>query len=139
MAYIEQTLRDKGLAMRGPEGYVVAHRVAGDNLRLGMNVVADSVNPWRLTREAWRDVARRVGAEFHDIEVVCSDEEEHRRRVESRESDVPGLRLPSWQDVVDRRYEPWQAERIVIDTAGRTAAQSKKELVRARAAAGIST
>jgi predicted kinase len=133
---IEQALRDQGQDLKGPEGYVVAHKVAGDNLRLGLDVVADSVNPWQLTREAWRDVARGAGADFRDIEVVCSDEAEHRRRVESREGQVPGLRLPSWQDVLDRRYEPWLGERIVLDTAGRTPAQSKEALLQALAARG---
>jgi hypothetical protein len=32
---IEQALRDQGVAMTGPEGYVVAYKVAADNLRLG--------------------------------------------------------------------------------------------------------
>src|SRR3954467_412296 len=41
----------------GPEGYVVASRIAADNLRLGRSVIADCVNPVRATREAWRAVA----------------------------------------------------------------------------------
>ena len=134
---IEQALRDQDLLVNGPEGYVLAYRLAADNLRLGLDVVADSVNPLQVTREAWRDVARQADATFCEIEVICSDEREHRRRVESREREVPGLRLPSWQDVVDRRYEPWQRERIVIDTAARTPAQSKERLVQALAANGI--
>ena len=41
-------------------GYVVGYRVATENLLLGNSVVADSVNPWELTRQAWRDSA--IGA-----------------------------------------------------------------------------
>lgn len=130
---IEQALREQELLVNGPAAYAVAYCVAADNLRLGLSVVADSVNPLQVTREAWRDVARLVGASFRDIEVICSDEAEHRQRVETRESDVPGLRLPSWQDVVGRRYESWQQERIVIDTAGETPAQSRERLVKALA------
>ena len=47
---IEQGLRDGGRGVKGPEGYVAAYGVAADNLRLGLDVVADSVNPLQLTR-----------------------------------------------------------------------------------------
>ena len=49
---IEQALRDERGDLFGPEGYVVAYRVAADNLQLGMSVVADSVNPIAVTRRA---------------------------------------------------------------------------------------
>ena len=58
---VEQALRDTGVEISGPEGYVVAYAVAEDNLRLGRTVIADSVNPVEVTRAAWRDVARRAG------------------------------------------------------------------------------
>src|SRR5688500_8500260 len=70
---IEQAMRDERLAVSGPEGYVVAYRVAADNLRLGTSVVADSVNPVTVTRRAWRDVATQAAAAFVEIEVICSD------------------------------------------------------------------
>lgn len=134
---IEQALRDEGHALRGPEGYVIAYRVAADNLRLGRDVVADSVNPIAITREAWRDVARTAGVPFVEIEVICSDDEEHRHRVESRRATVPGLKLPTWREVVEREYEVWDGDPIVIDTAGQTAEQSKRVLTRALIATGV--
>jgi predicted kinase len=51
---IEQTMRDSG-ALRGPlndAGYRVGYRVAEENLHLGRVLVADSVNPLQLTRDA---------------------------------------------------------------------------------------
>src|SRR5690349_15066664 len=57
---VEQALRDERVELSGPEGYVVGYRVAADNLRLGLSVVADSVNPVTITRRAWRDVAARA-------------------------------------------------------------------------------
>ncbi len=57
--------------------------------------------------------------ELVEIEVVCSDGREHQRRVESRIADIPGLVLPTWQQVLDRYYEPWETAHV-IDTAGRT-------------------
>ncbi|MBC2601269.1 AAA family ATPase [Puniceicoccus vermicola] len=114
---LEQGLRDHcNIEVEG-EGYRIAYRIASDNLRLGSPVIADSCNPCELTREEWREVAILSGARWVDIEVVCSDQDEHRIRIETRKNEVPGLRLPSWQDVLDRDYEKWTEDRIVIDTA----------------------
>ena len=113
---IEQALRTCGLTVEA-EGYVVAYAVAEDNLRLGRMVIADSVNPWPLTRDAWRSVAARARVPALEVEIICSDTGEHRRRVETRVTDVPGLVLPAWSEVVERDYRPWDRERLVIDTA----------------------
>ena len=124
---IEQAMRNSGITVSGPEGYEVAYAVAEGNLGLGRTVVADSVNPIETTRAAWRDIAKRAGTRYVEIEVVCSDESEHRRRVETRTADIAGHILPSWQEVCDREYEPWQAD-IVIDTAGQGIETCIKEL-----------
>ena len=116
---IEQALRNSRV-LAGPvedAGYRVAYAVATDNLRRGRTVVTDSVNPLRITRDAWRAVAAGSDARVIEIEVVCSDDAEHRRRVESRHTDIPGLSLPTWQEVCEREYHPWDRARIVIDTA----------------------
>lgn len=113
---IEQALRNAGSKVEG-EGYSVAYAVAEDNLRLGRIVVADCINPWPLTRDEWRSAADRAGVRTVDVEVVCSDVDEHRRRVESRSTDLPGHRLPTWTEVVERDYRPWSCKRLVIDTA----------------------
>ncbi|WP_337997350.1 AAA family ATPase [Oleispirillum naphthae] len=119
---IEQTLRELPFAPESLDdaGYRIAQAVAADNLRLGRTVIADSVNPWMLTRDAWRDVGLRAGVPVVEVEVVCSDPDEHRRRVETRTPDVPGLDLPDWQAVIGRDYRPWTRGHAVIDTAGRT-------------------
>jgi predicted kinase len=121
---VEHALREERGELSGPEGYVVAYRVAADNLRLGMSVVADSVNPLVVTRRAWRDVAAQAAIGFVEIEVVCSDGQEHRRRVESRATDIVGHRLPTWQEVETRERDPWDTAPLVIDTAGQTEAES---------------
>ena len=120
---IEQAMRDAGMTIKGPEGYLVGYALAADNLRLGHTVIADSVNPVEITRSAWRDVARRCNQEAVEIEVVCSDADKHRQRVESRTADLPGHEQPTWQQVLDRHYEPWNGS-MVIDTAGHTPEQS---------------
>ena len=128
---IEQALRPWIADHMGPAGYVVAYAIAENNLRLGRVVVADSVNPIAVTRNAWRRVAEETGSRIIEIEVVCSDPAEHRRRVENRAVDIPGLVPPTWQEVVDRDYEPWDSERILVDTANRAVADSLVELQQA--------
>ena len=126
---LEQAIHD---ALNPPSieaaGYLAAQAVAADNLRLGRIVVVDCVNPWMLTRDAFRDLAREADAGCVEVEVVCSDPVEHRTRVEGRAGDLPGLKLPTWQDVLNRDYRPWERERYVIDTAGRTANMCVEEL-----------
>lgn len=117
---VEQGLRDLCAIDVEGEGYRLAHRVAAENLRLGLSVVADSCNPIELTRRQWEKVALDSRTEYVNIEVVCSDPVEHRRRIASRESSVRGLKLPTWEEVEEREYSEWTTERLVIDTAGRT-------------------
>ena len=98
-------------------GYVVARAVTADQLRAGLDVVAESVNPLDVTRDAWRDVAATHGAQLLEVEVICSDPVEHRRRAEARVIDIPGLVGPTWQEIVDRDYRPWDRSPLVVDTA----------------------
>ena len=123
---IEQAMRNAGFTVSGPEGYLAARDLAEDNLRVGRTVIVDSVNPLAITRAYWREVAARMAVELLEIEVVCSDKAQHRRRVESRDDEIPGLVLPTWQQVLERRYEPWTTA-DVIDTAGRTVEESASE------------
>jgi predicted kinase len=130
---IEQVLRESAMVNQPihDEGYRVAYAIAEDNLRLGRTVIADSVNPVRLSRDAWIGVAHRAHARAVEVEVICSDPQLHRQRVETRAVDIRGLSLPTWEEVISREYEPWEREHIVIDTAGRSVGQSVEELRRA--------
>jgi len=121
---IEQAIRDLCAFDVQGEGYRLAYRIAEDNLRLGNSVVADSCNPWDLTRREWQQAAVNSDADYINIEVICSDKTEHRRRIESRKSDIPGLVLPDWENVSSRKYETWESPRILVDTAGKTVVES---------------
>ena len=126
---IEQALRDICSVEVGGEGYRLAYRIASDNLRLGLSVVADSCNPIELTRREWEQVAREAEAASINIEVICSEIGEHRLRVETRASEVAGLRLPTWDEVENREYHDWTVDRVVVDTAGRSEAQCASDLL----------
>jgi predicted kinase len=109
--------------VNGDVGYRVAYAVAEDNLRLGLTVIADSVNPVSLSRDAWLRAANRAQVTAVEVEIECSDQQEHRRRIEERFGDLPGLPALTWQDVAAREYHLWPREHLVIDTAGRTVDQ----------------
>ena len=110
-------------------GYEAAYKVARENLSLGNDVVADCVNPILLSRQAWEVIAHDTGAELIQVEVVCRDMVEHRRRIGSRSSDIKGHRLPTWDDVRKSDYEPWTTDRIVIDTAHESVNRSFSKLL----------
>jgi predicted kinase len=122
---IEEAILDSGILSSpiNDAGYRVGYAVAADNLRIGRTVIADSVNPIPLSRDAWVEVANRAQVSAVEIEVTCSDAKEHQHRVETRISDIPRSRSRTWQDVVSRDYRPWNREHIVIDTANRTVEQ----------------
>lgn len=120
----------------GPAGYVVAYSLAEENLRLGHVVVADSVNPLQITRESWSLVARNAGVRLVEIEVLCSDPLEHRRRIENKTPDLDGLPPLTWESVCHRTYEKWFKPHLVIDTAGKSVAETEQELMDRLSAAG---
>lgn len=125
---IEQALRELCAVDVQGEGYRLAYRIASDNLRLGLSVVADSCNPIELTRREWEQVARDARADYVNIEVVCTDRREHRRRSEARVGEVAGLRLPTWSEIENREYHRWTVDRVVVETAGRSETECASEL-----------
>lgn len=101
-----------------PAGYAVGNALAADQLRAGRPVVIDAVNGLRVARSGWIRVAVETGAQIRFAEVRCSDPDEHRRRVEERRPDIPGLVLPTWDQVRDREWEPWDEQRLIVDNDG---------------------
>jgi predicted kinase len=130
---IEQAIVRSGVTRHpvGPVGYLVGYALAEEHLRQGLTVLAESVNPLTITRDAWRDTAVRAGVPAVEVEIVCSDPDEHRRRVTSRSVDIPDLPLPDWEQVVGREYEPWNRDRIVVDTVGQGPEDSLASLLKA--------
>ncbi|MDD2545637.1 MAG: AAA family ATPase [Burkholderiaceae bacterium] len=140
---IEQALRDAAVLPGGEvgvAGYAVAYALARSHLAWGQAVLVECVNPLPVTRAAWCSVAREAGAPLLEVELVCSDAVEHRRRIATRVSDIPGLLLPTWEAVLQRDYRPWDRHRLVVDTAGLCAVQAAVQIgeaLRARQASAL--
>ncbi len=121
----------------GPAGYVSAYWVAEENLRLGQAVVADSVNALQITRDSWAQVARNALVSLVEVEVICSDPAEHRRRIESRPPDLDGLPPLTWESVCERKYEKWSTPHLVMDTARKSVSEAQHELMERLASARL--
>ena len=122
-------LRSTVLTDVGPAGYVVAYALARSNLALGMSVVADGVNPLSVTRQAWRDVAATTSSALLEVEIVCSDRAEHRRRVERRIAGDHTVTPPDWAAVLGHDYEVWTTSRLVIDSARVAASAAARQIL----------
>ena len=96
--------------------------LADEHLRLGHSVIIDAVNPIEAPRAGWRDLAARHRADLKIVECVCSDETVHRRRIEARVRNIPGMPEVTWARVLQRRaeYEAWTDARLTLDTSVET-------------------
>lgn len=116
---VEAALKTSALNIHPAEdaGYLTIAAIAKDNLLLGFDVIADTVNPLGITRELWAQTAISGSARLLNVEVICSDTTLHRQRVETRNSDIEGLVVPDWKAVSMREFEPWHNDRLVVDTS----------------------
>ncbi len=117
---LEQALVRAGMCTMGEiegKGYQIACEIAKDQLKNGISVIADCVNPLELTRGWWRLAAESAGCKTAEIEFICSDQNLHRRRAETRANDIDGLRLPDWNAIQARQYEAWNNPHLILDMA----------------------
>ena len=116
---VEAALKRSVLKIHPAEdaGYLAIASIAKDNLLIGFDVIADTVNPLDITRELWTITAAAASAQLLNVEVICSDTDVHRHRVETRNSDIEGLVVPDWKAVAKRKFEQWRTERLIVDTS----------------------
>ena len=95
--------------------YGVAKTLAETLLLPDRTVIVDALNGQPTTRDIWVNVAHAADAEIIEIEVVCSDQAEHRRRLYDRREPTRTGTPQSF--AVAKRYQAWDRERMVIDTS----------------------
>lgn len=103
----------------GIAAYKVVQALAAENLALGSSVIIDAVNPVRVARDMWRQLAIEQDVPQIFIEVVCSDQAIHRKRIEARVRGIAGMSEVTWAHVQDRKreYEPWSYDRLILDSS----------------------
>ena len=128
---LEQAYMESGKVRTdvGAAGYLAGYAVARDNLQLGLSVVADSANLLHITRNAWRAVAIDTGVRVVEIELICSDKEEHRRRVEGRRAHPENFEMPTWESVLERQCDLWVSGHLVIDTTAVPVTQAVEKII----------
>ncbi|BCJ45242.1 adenylyl-sulfate kinase [Actinoplanes ianthinogenes] len=102
----------------GYAAYGVVAALAEEQLKIGHHVIIDAVSPVKAARELWVDLADRMAVPLRVVEVICGDDAEHRRRVESRYASRDHEGVPDWVRVLERQseYEPYLGPRLVVDT-----------------------
>lgn len=126
---IEQEIRDLCNFNVGGEGYRLTYRIIEDNLKVGNNVISDQVNPVNFIRKEFNNLAVKNNCKYMNIEIICSDEKEHKYRIENRINEIENLKLPTWEEIKNRNYERWEEEHIIIDTAKKTINECINELM----------
>lgn len=124
---IESAILSAGIDADQPTGlaaYLVADKLASSVLAAGQSIIIDAVNAVDAAREQWVHLAAKRAVPLVFLEVVCSDAELHRARLEARERDLPHFTEPTWHQVEQSldEYATWTGEsglvpRLTIDSA----------------------
>ena len=131
---IEATLIRAGITREQRSGYAaydLALMLARSQLELGQSAVVDAANYIEIARAWWRELASEFGVRRVLIECVCSDAELHRRRIETRQRDIPGfIYEPSWEDIEELRteYQPCHQDPLILDYEQPLAENARKAL-----------
>jgi predicted kinase len=116
---LESAILSAGIERDQPTGlaaYLVAETIAEAVLAGGAGVIVDAVNAVEPAREQWARLGRRQSVPVKFIEVVCSDPELHRARLEKRNRELPHLAEPTWHAVEQRtdEWETWSGSSAVV-------------------------
>jgi predicted kinase len=118
---IEAAMWRAGVGRDQPTGlaaYVVAEDLAREQLLVGNDVIVDAVNDAEPAREQWRSLAARLERPLVFVEVFCSDEQVHRRRLGGRQRGIEGFPEPAWESIIERRsgFSDWGDDRVRVDS-----------------------
>jgi len=123
---IESAILSAGIDADQPTGlaaYLVTETIAEAVISTVGGVVVDAVNAVEPAREQWVRLAARRGVPIRFVEVVCSDADIHRARLEARGRQLAHIAEPTWHAVEQSldEWEPWGGEsgavpRITVDS-----------------------
>ncbi len=104
----------------GVGAYESVRVMAESNLSLGLPVVVDAVNGSEEARHTWRPASRRTGVQVTWVVLTCSNDIEHRRRLEGRKRGFEHLPEPTWSKVQQQavEYPAWRDDHLTVDTYG---------------------
>ena len=122
---IETAILKAGIESTQPTGlaaYLVAETLAEQVLVAGSSVMVDAVNAVAPAREQWVSLAERLSEPIRFIEVICSDPDLQRSRIEAWRESMPHIQL-TWHSVEQSMddYAEWTGAsaavaRITLDS-----------------------
>lgn len=123
---LESAILSAGIDSDQPTGlaaYLVAGTIVDSVLTSGTAAIVDAVNAVNPAREQWITIAAKHGDAIKFIEVICSDADLHRERLEARNRNLPHVSEPTWHAVEQSldEYDAWSGpsadvDRLVLDT-----------------------
>jgi predicted kinase len=135
---LESAILSAGIDSDQPTGlaaYLVAETLASSIMASERSVIVDAVNAVNPAREQWVALAARHGDAIKFIEVICSDAELHRERLEKRNRNLPHVSEPTWHAVEQSldEYDEWsgesaEVERLVLDSVEPLASNVERAL-----------
>jgi predicted kinase len=101
----------------GYAAYLVAEKLAEEQIKLASTVVIDAVNAEDEGKQVWIDCAERLKTPLIVIECILQDEKLHRSRVETRVRGLHGFDELTWEQVLKRRkaYTPWRRNILTLE------------------------
>jgi len=116
---IESAILSAGIDSDQPTGlaaYLVAEAIADAALGNGQTIIVDAVNAVNPAREQWVALAKKHSDSLRFIEVVCSDVELHRSRIEARGRNLAHLEAPTWHAVEQSldEYDQWSGPSAAV-------------------------
>ncbi|MBG6217686.1 putative kinase [Arthrobacter sp. CAN_A6] len=99
-------------------GLEVLTTLAFQQLEQGRSVILDAPAEEVATRTPWLSLASHFGSAVLVIECVCTDADEHRRRLAARTRGIPGWHeVGDWEQVRQRVWglQPWSSDVLTLD------------------------
>lgn len=117
---IESAIIKAGIAKSfetGYAAYLVAEKLAEEQIKLGNSVVIDAANVEKEGQQIWLTCAKRLEMPLIVINCVFKDESKHRSRLEARVRNLHGFDEVTWEQVVERRkvHAPWKIDVITLE------------------------
>ena len=131
---IESAILSAGIDSDQPTGlaaYLVAEAIAEAALANGVSIIVDAVNAVDPAREQWLELAQKHHEPLKFLEVVCSDTDLHRERLESRDRNLAHIPDPTWHAVEQSldEYSEWTGETATVPRLTLDSVRSLGELV----------
>jgi len=104
-------------------GYTLLRNLVDEHLNRKASVIVDFIADKNRVNDLWPELLTK---DLVVIECICTDKEEHKRRIETRQRNIKGWYELSWSQVeeISKKYTSLVSDRLVLDTV-----QSKSYLL----------